>query len=339
MAALVAALFFAFARPVRADPIDEHRAFIEKAVPVITTAHFRFFGDERVHGTLTRIAESAESRLSWMCNQLQNCERVKPPIDIWVAEDAEAFARAFPGPSPMSEWAAGVAFLNEQRIVLRAHGTAVFNVKETFDHELAHVLTHVFSTEHMLRWPRWFSEGLAIWLSGESMMERMDQALRAAAGGGLLAPEVLTRAFPLEGAQVAVAYAQSALAMRWVARNAGSKGVIALLHDIGSGKAFDEAFLARVGVTPEAAIGKANERVEDSVSFFYHFWDGNLIWGLVTMLFLFVAWSRIKERRAQLRALDDAESARVIEEDQRILAAWRHATHDEETEKPAGLLN
>jgi hypothetical protein len=321
-----------------------HRAFIEQATPVVTTTHFRFFGDEAVHGTLQRLAEDAESRLSWMCNQLGNCDRIKPPIDVWIADDAEAFAAAFPGPSPMSEWAAGVAFLNEQRIVLRAHGTAVFNVRETFEHELAHVLTHVFASEHAQRWPRWFSEGLAIWLSGESILERMDRAYRAAAGGGLLEPTILTSNFPLKGAQVELAYAQSALTMRWIAQKLGPKGVIALLHDVGSGQSFDAAFTARVGVTPEDAIAAANAKVEDNVSFFYHFWDGNLIWGFVTILFVVVAWWRLKERRAQLRALDDAESARILDEDQRVLEAWQRAAttlpvEPVSTHPPRDLLN
>lgn len=329
--------------PARAeeDALAAHRAMIDGAVPHRTTAHFRFFGDASVHGTLERLAETAESRLSWMCNQLRSCDRLVPPIDVWVAEDAQTFARAFPGETPMSEWAAGVAFLKEQRIVLRAHGTAVFTLRETFEHELAHVLTHSFTPDGV-RWPRWFSEGLAIWLSGESMVERMNSAMKAAAWDNLLPPEELTAAFPLEGSRVETAYAQSAFAARWAARQAGTAGLVALLHDVAGGASFDAAFHRHVGVTPHEAIAKGTERIEDSVSFFYHFWDGNLIWGLVTLLFIVVAWWRIKERRAQLARLDEAESARVAEEDAALLDAWqrtREAPPEPRLIVPPELLN
>ena len=324
--AFALAALFVFTPLARADSANdtalaEHRVLIDGAVPYRITPNFRFFGDDKVHGTLNRLAETAESRLSWMCNQLGNCDRVEAPIDIWVAEDPQAFAKAFPGATPMSEWAAGVAFLKERRIVLRAHGTAVFSLKETFEHELAHVLAHTFAVDGV-RWPLWFTEGLAIWLSGESMVERLDAAMKAAAGGALLTPDELTQAFPLEGGMVSVAYAQSAFAVRWAARTAGTAAIITLLHDLGRGTPFDAAFESHIGATPAVAIETGTARIEDSTSFFYHFWDGNLIWGLVTMLFLLVAWWTLKERRTQLARLDEAETARVLAEDENLLATW-----------------
>ena len=107
--------------------------------PYRTTAHFRFFGDDAVENTLDKLADTAEERFARLCAQIDACNRVTRPIDIWVAEDAERFAAGFPEKNPMAEWAAGVTFLAEQRIVLRAHGTGVFSLMETFEHEVAHV--------------------------------------------------------------------------------------------------------------------------------------------------------------------------------------------------------
>jgi hypothetical protein len=326
-----------------AGPTEDELALVRASTPVLTTSHFRFFGTEDVHGTLSRLAEGAEPKFSLMCNRLRVCDKLGAPIDVWVAEDAFTFAEAFPEPSPMSEWAAGVTFLDAQRIVLRAHGTAVFTLQETFDHELAHVLTHVFSREGhahgggLTHWPRWFAEGLAIWLSGEALGERLDQALRAAGTGSLLEPEAVVGAFPIDGSGVSTAYAQAALAVRWLIRERGGEAVLSTLERLAGAPDFDAAFEASFGVTPAESVERGSESVDTGASFFYLFWDGQLIWGLATVLFLLAAWWRLRERRAQMAALGAVEAAAVSAEDAALAAAWQDAEHEAEAPRRTEL--
>ncbi len=326
-----------------AGPSEAERALVATASPTLTTTHFRFFGAPDVRGTLARLAEGAEPKFSLMCNRLRVCDKVRPPIDVWVAEDAFSFAEAFPEPSPMSEWAAGVTFLDAQRIVLRAHGTAVFTLQETFDHELAHVLTHVFSREGhadggaRTHWPRWFAEGLAIWLSGESPGERLDQALRAAGTGSLLEPERVIEDFPIEGSGVSTAYAQAALAVRWLVRERGPEAVLAALGPLAAAPDFATTFEARFGISPEASVARGSEVVDTGASFFYLFWDGQLIWGLATVIFLLAAWWRLRERRAQMAALGAAEAAAVSAEDEALAAVWQASEDEPTVRQPSDL--
>jgi hypothetical protein len=301
------------------------------APPAVTTAHFRFFGAPGVHGTLRRLADGAEARLSLMCSRLGVCASIRPPIDVWVAEDAIAFAAAFPEPSPMSEWAAGVTFLDAQRVVLKAHGTAVFTLQETFDHELAHVLTHAFMRGHadgLHHWPRWFAEGLAIWLSGEAMGERLAEVLRAAGTGSLLTPEQVVRDFPIEGSGVSKAYGQAALGVRWLVREKGAEAILSALRPLARAADFDAAFGETFGVSPEDAVARGTEPLEGGTSFFYLFWDGQLIWGAVTVLFVAAAWWRLRERRTRLAAMGAADAAAVSAEDEALLATWRQPAED-----------
>lgn len=314
LALLVAALTLS-ASPAAAEAPDPN------AAPYRTTEHFRFFGDDDVEGTLDRLADGAEERFQRLCAPIGACDRLTRPIDVWVAADAERFAAAFPDDNPMSEWAAGVTFLQAQRIVLRRHGTAVFTLQETFDHEVAHVLAHTFSTSgHLRALPRWFSEGLAIWQAGEALAGRLDEAIRATATGHLLTFEELDQDFPNEGSRVGVAYAQSALFVQKLAREAGPQALAALLHDVGQGRPFSTSFLERFGATPEELFGRATEDLERSTTPFTLFADGNLLWALITLLFIFVAWWRLRDRKAQMARLADDEDQRIAEEDLALFA-------------------
>lgn len=290
------------------------------AKPYRVTPHFRFFGDEDVETTLDNLAGTAEERLARLCAPIGACDRLTRPIDVWVAADAERFAASFPEPNPMSEWAAGVTFLKSQRIVLRRHGTAVFTLSETFDHEVAHVLAETFATsDNMRALPRWFAEGLAIWQAGEGLAGRLDEAIRAASTGHLLTFEDLERDFPNEGTRVGIAYAQSALFVQRLARSHGPKALAGVLADVGSGTGFATAFEARFGEPAASLFDRQAEELERSSTPFTLFADGNVIWSLMTVLFIFAAWWRMRDRKRQMARLADSEDQRIAEEDMALL--------------------
>lgn len=312
--ALTAPLHAHEPRPIQ--PVKPEHAELMKLEPHVTTAHFRFFGLPDVHSTLEKLAAVAEDRFQHLCRPIGACERLKKPIDIWVADDAESFAAAFPDENPMSEWAAGVAFLKAQRVVLRAHGTALFSLMETFDHELAHILHHTFVSDHPGRaLPRWYAEGLAIWQAGESVIDRLDAAVKAAASGKLLTFEELTQRFPNEGSRVAVGYAQSALFVRRLVKHHGVQPVVSLLHDVSTGEPFDAAFERRFGSPPGVLFEELSDALEEASNPFVFLYDGNFLWGATTVLFLFVAWMKVRDRKRQLQRLAESEADRIANED------------------------
>lgn len=306
------------------------RARADEPTAFITTTHFRFFGDEDVEGTLTRLSSTAEERLERLCTPIAACDRLTRPIDVWVAADAERFAASFPDENPMSEWAAGVTFLQAQRIVLRRHGTALFTLQETFDHEVAHVLAHTFSgARGGERMPRWFAEGLAIWQAGEGLAGRLAEAMQAASTGHLLSFEELDRAFPNEGTRVGIAYAQSALFVRKLAREAGPQALAGVLHDLGRGVAFTTSFRERFGTEPAELFERANDDLEATSSPLSIFADGNFLWGLMTVLFIFAAWYRMRDRKQQMARMADAEDQRIAAESMAVVAEREAHVHED----------
>ena len=320
--ALAIVLFlFAMSGSAMAHPQDgREQAPQVDATPYRTTQHFRFFGGDEVTSILDKLSEVAEDHFLRMCTPIGACDRVTRPIDIWVAEDAERFAAGFPEGNPMAEWAAGVTFLAQQRVILRAHGSALMTLMETFDHELAHVLAHTFTQGDGVSVPRWFHEGLAIWLSGEAIIQRLETALKAASSGHLLTYDELVNAFPNQGTRVEVGYAQAALFVKRMVAEQGPAAVIGLLQDTGRGIDFTTAFETRFHAPAADLFDRMGDDLEKSSSPFLFLYDGNFLWGLMTVLFVAVAWLRLKDRKRLMARIADTEDQRIADEDMALLA-------------------
>jgi hypothetical protein len=137
-------------------------------------------------------------------------------------------------------WAAGL-FDGKIRVPVRG---ALDNLQE-FERVLTHEFTHALVRGLAPRdAPTWLNEGLA------GVFERGDlgwaeETVRDAKA--LIPLERLHGSFSgLSGADAKLAYAESALAARYLLDQAGAPPVVALLRDLGSGVEFSEAFSQRI---------------------------------------------------------------------------------------------
>ncbi|MDP6946549.1 MAG: peptidase MA family metallohydrolase, partial [Myxococcota bacterium] len=278
------------------------------AEPLVETRHFRFHQVDGTEQNTRRLAETAEARFDVLCTTLRVCDIAgAAPIDVWLASDAEDFASAFPEGAPMAEWAVGVAFVRHGRIVLRAHGSALFTLPETFDHELSHVLLHRGAAPGHV--PRWFSEGVAIWQAGESVLERLVSAQRAALTDSLVPLSELSGRFPQRGPAVALAYAEAALFVRWTVGRAGPEAVPRLVRALREGAGFEAAYREVTGLSLAEAEDAWADTVESDALMLTLLTDQNVVWSLLTLLFLYAAWVRIREKRERLAEMALAEAA------------------------------
>ena len=287
---------------------------------LVATEHFRFHEVDGTTRNTRRIAAQAEARYAVLCRTLNVCDIAgAEPIEVWLAPDAKEFASAFPGASPMAEWAVGVAFVHEGRIVLRAHGSALFSLDETFDHELSHVLLYRGAAPGHV--PRWFSEGVAIWQAGESVLDRMLPAQQAALTDRLVPLAELSRRFPAQGPAVALAYAEAALFLRWAIGRAGPELVPSLVRQLREGVAFGPAFEALAGVPLEEAELAWRETLDGQGLMFIVLTDQNVMWTLLTLLFLVTARIQILRKRRRLAEMAAEEAlVRAARETQRDAA-------------------
>ncbi|MGM0575805.1 MAG: peptidase MA family metallohydrolase [Myxococcota bacterium] len=280
-------------------------AIAAERAQAIETEHFRFHAAPGTHRNTARLAAGAEERFDRLCHMIGACDALDEPIEVWLAEDATGFARVFPDGSPMAEWAVGVAFPDEQRIVLRAHGSALFTLHETFDHEVSHVLVRAKVGDHV---PRWLSEGIAIWQAGEAVLQRLVDAQRAAVTDNLLPLEDLDRRFPARGKAVTLAYAQAALFVHWLEQEHGVGALPALLDHLGRGKDVHEAFEAAYGASLDGLEEEWREAIAHGSAGSTLLGDPNLMWSLMSLLFLWAAVITWRRRREQMRALAREEA-------------------------------
>jgi hypothetical protein len=284
-------------------------AAVPDAPPLVTTKHFRFHAVPGTENGTRRVAKVAESRYRVLCAMLDACD-LDPallgpdkPVEVWLADDAERFAAVFPDGSPMGEWAVGVAFPPQRRMVLRAHGSALFSLAETFDHELSHILLHAAVGGRPV--PRWFTEGVAIWQAGEALLDRLAPARRAALTRNLIPLDELTARFPAQGAPLELAYAQSALFVHWLEREFGAAALPRLVRHMRDGDEFDAAFTKAFGAPSATLESLWVEGIEASSPAVALIADPEFLWGLMSLLFLWAAAARMWRRRRELAAMPD----------------------------------
>ncbi len=281
------------------------------------------------------MAAIGEQRLAALCFMIDACdvldELKRSKIEVWLAADVDSFADHFaaaassrggpdgsPDPPqgprsahPMSEWAVGVTFVDQGKVVLRAHGSALFSLYETFDHELSHVLLYRAAGRAAI--PRWFSEGVAIWQAGESVVDRLAGAQRAAMTHSLLPLDSLDGRFPVQGMSVGLAYAQSALFVRWLGGEHGTRTVPRIIAALRTSGDFGAAFRAATGTDLATAEAAWRADFESATSWLALLSDQNLSWGLLSLLFVLVSGLRIRDRRRLLAALGAREEAEAAE--------------------------
>lgn len=190
-------------------------------------------------------------------------------------------------------WISGLALLDQDRVIVQVNGPGALLTSEVVRHELAHVALHALSGGANL--PRWYHEGVAMYLAGEATFERLRQQAGAAAFGELESLGQLNRGFGNEN-QVAAerAYAVSAGFVRFALMRSGDRRSILLLHArMRAGLDFPSAFTATFGTPQEALYSVYAAQIGQHASRWAVVVSDGMVWGLVSVLALFAmatAW-------------------------------------------------
>jgi hypothetical protein len=147
-------------------------------------------------------------------------------------------------------WISGLALLDQDRVIVQVNGPGALLTAETVRHELAHVAIHAL-TAGKATLPRWYHEGVATWLAGEDVSERLREGLPELDAQGSLAE--LNRRFSDSHKTVQVAYATAASFVRFaMARGGGVRALLDMHTRMRAGLEFAPAFTATFGMSPEA---------------------------------------------------------------------------------------
>lgn len=167
-----------------------------------------------------------------------------PSLRIRVGRNPEHMRALAPQFAPPPEYADGVAYPPLGLIVLtltsRGSGQRP-HMPTLVAHELSHIALH--RAVQGARVPRWFTEGVAVYTSGEARLERL-QALWEGAWSDSLHPlSEIDRHFPARAHQVNLAYAQSSDFIAFLLRQPrGERKLRELIKRLREGEPFDRAF-------------------------------------------------------------------------------------------------
>jgi hypothetical protein len=152
--------------------------------------------------------------------------------EIRLAPTLEAFRESQPGGAWIPLWAAGVAYPDENVIVLRSpravKGSRI-DVVDVFAHEFSHIaLGRALSG---VRVPVWLNEGLAIYEAREWTFSRISVLTTAALMDRLIPLPVLTLSFPAEAGPAELAYAEGFMFVSFLINKVGREAFHRLLRD------------------------------------------------------------------------------------------------------------
>ncbi len=219
-------------------------------------------------------------------------------VQVRIARTPGEMATLAPDGIPFPSYAAGVAYSEIGLVLLTikpVHPNSKHELSEIFKHELAHVALHDAVGRSAV--PRWFNEGFAVFVSGESSMVRLQALWLATVGDHLLELKQLQRSFPADSATASIAYAQAADVVRFLVRKEDELRFEALIERLRQGESFDDAL--------ENAYGTDTANLEfewrQDVAKRYTFWpvllSGSVIW--VGAIFLFTWGYRKRRTRAK----------------------------------------
>ncbi len=270
----------------------------------VTTDHFYFFYPARIEDFVRPVIDGSETDLARMESILGPARN--DPIEVRISRSTKELKKVKPGAPPF-EWATGIAMRGERMILLSLTppgGGKLVALRELFLHEVVHILT--FDATNRTDLPIWFTEGLAIHLSGEFSFARHKTLLAAALRNDLLPISRLDQHYPDQGRKVNIAYAQSADLVKFISDRYGSEAAVipTLFKKLRRGDAFEPAL--------ESICKRSVKQIENewlqSLNVQYK-WvpsltGGGALWGLMTVLLIMAYVRRLRRARSVLRRME-----------------------------------
>jgi hypothetical protein len=212
-----------------------------KKPPTLEREHYNYYFDK---AAFVAVADSALDRARVRLSELVRHELSYKPA-VYIPETDAEFGRLTRGVLP--DWGVAVAFPQRKLIAIKSPDK--FNVNRSLSELLAHEYAHLVTDERtgFHHPPRWFNEGLSMYVSMEWGWSDNLAMSKAAVFGQLipLADIELVNRFG-EG-KAHVAYSQSFLAVKYLFDEYGVNSVNIFLDQIAAGKSANHALIESTG--------------------------------------------------------------------------------------------
>jgi len=226
-----------------------------------------------------------------------------PPIDVVLAAETSEWARRVPA------WIAGLA-LPADRIVLFPARSPVYphdTLEDVFRHEVMHVL--IARAARGRRVPRWFNEGLAMYVERPWELRDTTRVAYALAVGPTLTVDQVDGLFDGDRAAQSRAYALAGAFVRTILTDHGRLVVARLLARVADDVPFEDAYARVTGQTLRTAEANFWREQRLWITWVPLVTSTTVLWMMMTLLALYVARRRRRARAALHRQWAAEEAA------------------------------
>lgn len=192
--------------------------------------------EDLYHGEL--IFEMLSKSLPKMMSTLQM--ETLEEIRIVLAPNEQYFHKLTGGAIP--EWGVGAASKTDRIIYLISprNGPSHARVEQVLMHEMTHILLGIYLNDREL--PRWFDEGLAMWISKDARFWDQIRFSRALITGQAVPLDAIDEVLKFRKDKAALAYWESQSAVQYIEDQFGYETIPALLRAVNYSKNWNEAF-------------------------------------------------------------------------------------------------
>jgi hypothetical protein len=217
--------------------------------------------------------------------------------------------------SKFPDWGAAAAIPLNKMVVIKS--PRLFNINKSIEellaHEYAHLAIHERTGFHEP--PRWFDEGLCMYVSTEWNWSDYLALSKAAIFGQLIPLDSIEYLNRFNESKAHVAYAQSFLTTRYFYEEYTARSVQVFLDSIRAGRSVSQSLVASTG----SNYGEFNDEVHLYITKHYNistlFMDTMFLWLGLAIIVLIAVFVRYRKRRQYYRKWEQEERLRSTDFD------------------------
>lgn len=263
---------------------------------VIESDHFlvRYTHD---HNSAKDIQGIAENFYAQVTDELGYSTARK--IDIWFCESKAEFYRA--NNAPIQDWASGAAYPLQARIVLLDPSFSEnrrIDLNRLVKHEITHVIFGLYLGENVRNVPRWFNEGIAMYLADDWGYGNYWTILTAVVGNSLIPLYDISDEFPIPAYKARTAYAQSYSVIDFIIKRYGNDAFKGCIRELAKGRPFDEALASSTGANIDWVESRWLKYIKKRYRWYSLVSSFSILWGgAVFVLGIAFIKKKIRNRR------------------------------------------
>ena len=234
------------------------------------------------------------------------------PYSVFLAGSKEEFVSLQPAASSAPEWAGALTYPRYGVVILMtpgALGQSGGQYWSLLEHEIVHLVMGEAENREDVRFPRWLSEGISTFISGEMGLPRLLQLSWAEVTRTTIPFEELSVRFPEDPSRAEVAYAQSYLFVQYLMRRYGEDAVAVLISSFLDKGNMAQAVYSAFHISLGELMNGFRQYARVKSMWVPIISSTASVWALITLLFLYTYVGRRVRDYRTLRRWDDEENS------------------------------